>query len=82
MTSSGQYSFVNALQTVKTAPDLLDVIDAVLAVHRGPEWLDGPNAVVGANYAQLVLAAAQPRSAARPSGRRASPSSTATAAIR
>lgn len=34
----GQFSFLDALCAVTTNPDLLDVVHALLAVHRAPSW--------------------------------------------
>lgn len=62
----GQFSFLDALCNVTTDPDLLDVIDALLAVHRAPSWardrrygqsLSGEAASlaqIAENYADLV----------------------------
>ena len=61
-----QFSFLDALCNVSTDPDLLDVVDAVLAVHRAPSWArvrtrgtrlpsdDAARAQVADNYAQLI----------------------------
>lgn len=38
----GQFSFLDALQNAATDPDLLDVVDAMLAVHRAPQWAHVP----------------------------------------
>lgn len=62
----GQFSFLDALCDVGTDPDLLDVVHALLAVHRAPGWArdrrygqslsgsDSAHAQVAENYGRLV----------------------------
>jgi len=52
--SNGDHSFLDALRRVDDNPDLLDVIDAVLAVHRAPNWFGTNRAETAGNYAGLV----------------------------
>lgn len=52
----GAFSFLDAICSVTTDPDLLDVIDAVLAVHRDPGlFTDHHRRETAENYGHLVL---------------------------
>lgn len=58
VTAPHQHSYLDALRGVGEqhgGPDLLDVLHAMLEVHRGPSWVtDVQNREVGENYLRLV----------------------------
>lgn len=49
------HSFIDALREVDQDPDLLDVVDAILAVHRAADWFHSDLADIAANYGRLVV---------------------------
>lgn len=59
VTAPNQHSYLDALRRVgeqHSGPDLLDVVHAMLEVHRGPSWVtDVQNREVGENYLRLVV---------------------------
>jgi hypothetical protein len=51
----GRHSFVTALHEADGHPDLLDVVDAILKVHRAPDWFQSNLAETAENYAHLIV---------------------------